>query len=73
MTEILATAAIVFPAAIIVHAVRLYFRLSLSLRMGEDMLAARGIIVSHQTIQLWAEKFGRTFAHKIVAGHPAVW
>jgi putative transposase len=29
------------------------------------MLAARGIIVSHQTIRLWAEKFGRHFAHEI--------
>ena len=29
------------------------------------MLAARGIIVSHQTVRLWAEKFGRTFANKI--------
>lgn len=25
------------------------------------MLAARGIIVSHQTIHLWAEKFGKHF------------
>ena len=30
-----------------------------------NMLAARGIIVSHQTIRLWAEKFGRTFANQI--------
>jgi len=29
------------------------------------MLAVRGIIVSHQTIRLWAEKFGRTFANEI--------
>ncbi|TQN61100.1 IS6 family transposase, partial [Agrobacterium tumefaciens] len=29
------------------------------------MLAARGIIVSHQTIRLWAEKFARTFANQI--------
>jgi len=33
--------------------------------MVEDMLAARGIIVSHQTIRLWAEKFERTFANQI--------
>ena len=45
-----------FPAEIIAHAVWLYFRFPLSLRMVEDMLAARGIIVSHQTIRLWAEK-----------------
>jgi putative transposase len=40
----------------------LYFRLPLSLRMVEDMLAARGIVVTHQTIRTWAEKFGRHFA-----------
>jgi putative transposase len=54
-----------FPAEIITHAVWLYFRFPLSLRMVEDMLAGRGIIVSHQTIRLWAEKFGQTFANQI--------
>ncbi|NVP58475.1 IS6 family transposase [Mycoplana rhizolycopersici] len=48
-----------FPAEVIAHAVWLYFRFPLSLRMVEDMLAARGVIVSHQTVRLWAEKFGR--------------
>jgi len=33
--------------------------------MVEDMLAARGVIVSHQTVRLWAEKFGRRFANDI--------
>lgn len=28
-------------------------------------MADRGIIVSHQTVRLWAEKFGRTFANEI--------
>jgi putative transposase len=32
-----------FPAEVISHAVWLYFRFPLSLRMLEDMLAARGI------------------------------
>lgn len=54
-----------FPAEVIAHAVWLYFRFPLSLRMVEDMLAARGIIVSHQTVRLWAEKFGRRFANDI--------
>ncbi len=54
-----------FPADIIARAVWLYFRFPLSLRMVEDMLAALGIIVSHQTVRLWAEKFGRTFAYEI--------
>ena len=54
-----------FPADVIAHAVWLYFRFPLSLRMVEDMLAARGVIVSHQTVRLWAEKFGRHFASDI--------
>jgi putative transposase len=54
-----------FPAEIIAHAVWLYFRFPLSLRMVEDLLAARGIIVTHQTIRTWAEKFGRHCANEI--------
>lgn len=30
--------------------------------MVEDLLAERGIIVSHHTIRQWAENFGREFA-----------
>lgn len=54
-----------FPAEVIAHTVWLYFRFLLSLRMVEDLLAARGVIVSHQTVQLWAEKFCRHFANDI--------
>ena len=32
----------------------LYFRFPLSLRMVEEMLAARGILVSHETVRQWA-------------------
>jgi len=34
-----------FPAEVISHAIWLYFRFPLSLRMVEEMLAARGILV----------------------------
>lgn len=54
-----------FPAEVIAHAVWLYLRFPLSLRMVEDLLAARGIIVSHQTVRFWVEKFGRHFANDI--------
>ena len=54
-----------FPAEVIAHAVWLYLRFPLSLRMVEDLLAARGIIVSHQAVRLWVEKFGRHFASEI--------
>jgi putative transposase len=46
-------------------AVWLYFRFPLSLRMVEEMLAARGIEVSHETIRRWAEKFGREYANRV--------
>ena len=54
-----------FPAEIISHAVWLYFRFPLSLRMVDELLAARGIIVSHETVLQWALKFGQGFANKI--------
>ncbi len=43
------------PAEIISHAVWLYFRYPLSLRMVDELLAVRGIIVSHETVRQWAE------------------
>src|SRR5215208_6445176 len=54
-----------FPAEVISHAVWLYFRFPLSLRMVEDMLAARGIGVSHGTVRQWARKLGQAFANQI--------
>ena len=51
-----------FPAKIIGHAVWLYFRFPLGLRMVEELLAARGIIVGHETVRQWARKFGQQFA-----------
>jgi putative transposase len=38
--------------------------------MVEDLLAARGIIVSHETVRCWAEKFGRIDASKICRRAP---
>src|ERR687889_1665847 len=54
-----------FPAEIIGHAVWLYFRFPLSLRMVDGLLAARGIAVSHETVRQWALKFGQEFANQI--------
>jgi len=59
-----------FPAGVIERAVWLYFRFPPSLRMVEDLLAARGIIVSHETVRCWAEKFGRIYANKILRRAP---
>jgi putative transposase len=33
--------------------------------MVEEMLAARGISVTHETISQWGLKFGREFANRI--------
>jgi putative transposase len=60
-----------FPAEVIRQAVWLYFRFPLSLRMVEEMLAARGILVSHETVRQWALKFGRDFATQIRRRLPA--
>src|SRR5215212_5388640 len=54
-----------FPGEVISHAVWLYFRFPLSLRMVDEMLAARGIVVSHETARQWARKFGQGFANQI--------
>jgi putative transposase len=60
-----------FPAEVISYAVWLYFRFPLSLRMVEEMLAARGILVSHETVRQWALKFGQSFANQIRRRLPA--
>lgn len=54
-----------FLAVMIGHAVWLYFRFPLGLRMMEELLAARGTIVSHETVRQWARKFGQSFANQI--------
>ena len=51
-----------YPAELISYAVWLYFRFPLGLRMVEEMLAARGISVTYETIRQWGLKFGREFA-----------
>src|SRR3954451_19466231 len=41
------------------------FPVPLSLRMVEELLASRGIIVSHETVRQWALKFDQEFANRI--------
>jgi putative transposase len=60
-----------FPPEVIGHAVWLYFRFPLSLRMVEEMLAARGICVTYETVRQWGKKFGNAFAGKIRERAPA--
>ncbi|HYZ24590.1 MAG TPA: hypothetical protein VE690_20765, partial [Rhodopila sp.] len=54
-----------FPAEIISLAVGLYFRFPLGLRHVGEILAARGIIVSHETVRRWGLRFGQAVANPI--------
>ena len=48
-----------FPVEISSHAVWLYFRFCLSYRDVEELLFARGIIVTYEAIRQWCRKFGQ--------------
>ncbi len=54
-----------FPAEIISHAVWLYHRFNLSYRDVEELLAARGVIVTYETVRQWCLKFGQQFANQL--------
>ena len=54
-----------FPADIIRQAVWLYFRFSLSFRDVEELMAARGVDVSYETIRCWTIKFGPLIARRL--------
>ncbi len=59
-----------FPAAIISHAVGLYFRFALSYRDVEELLAERGVIVTDETVRQWCQKFGQTDANALRRRRP---
>lgn len=54
-----------FPPSLIAHVVWLYLRFPLSLRLVEEMLLERGIVVSYETIRCWAKKFGPAYAGRL--------
>ena len=45
-----------YPSQVIPHAVWLYFRFPLSLRLAEVLLLERGIVVSYKTIRCWGQE-----------------
>jgi putative transposase len=53
-----------FPIEIISHGVWLYFRFCLSYRDVEELLFARGIIVTHEAMRKWCRKFGQAYANQ---------
>ena len=59
------------PPEIIAHAVWLYFRFPLSLRLVEYMLLERGIVVSYEMVRRWALKFGPAYARRLRRKRPS--
>ncbi|TBB37190.1 IS6 family transposase (plasmid) [Rhizobium ruizarguesonis] len=60
-----------FPPQIIARAVWLYFRFPLSLRLVEERLLERGIVVSYETIRRWCRKFGAAYAKQLRRKKPS--
>src|SRR5918998_1087477 len=59
-----------FPAEIIAHTVWLYFRFSLSFRDVEDLMAARGVTLSYETVCRWTLKVGQQYANDLRRRRP---
>jgi putative transposase len=59
-----------FPVEIISHCVWLYHRFPLSLREVEEMMLARGVLVTYETIHQWCRKFGQIFANQLRRRRP---
>ena len=61
-----------YPAEIISHCVWLYHRFPLSFREVQEMMLARGVVVSHETIRQWCAKFGAAYAAGLRRRRPRV-
>ncbi len=59
-----------YPAEIIAHTVWLYFRFSLSVRDVEELMAARGVILSYETVRRWTLKFGQQYTNELKRRRP---
>src|SRR5215469_3917189 len=57
-----------FPPIVIQHAVWLYLRFTLSYRDVEELLAERGLDLSHETVRSWVRSYGAALQH---LGFPA--
>ena len=59
-----------FPVDIISHAVWLYRCFPLSFREVEELLLARGVVVSHEAIRRWCDRFGPQYAASLRRRRP---
>src|SRR5918997_1272790 len=59
-----------FPAEIISHSVWLYYRFSRSYRDVEELMAERGVTLSHEAVRYWCRKFGQAYANALRRRRP---
>ena len=59
-----------YPIEVIGHAVWLYHRFALSLRDVEELMLARGVVVTYETIRSWCAKFGPDYAARLRRRRP---
>jgi putative transposase len=59
-----------FPVEIINHCVWLYFRFPLRFREVEELMLARGIVLSYETIRRRCAKFGQAYANQLRQRRP---
>ena len=58
------------PVEIMAHTVWLYFRLSLSFRDVEELMAVCGTTLSYETARRWTLKFGQQYANELKRRRP---
>ncbi len=59
-----------YPIEVIGHAVWLYHRFALSLRDVEELMVARGVVVTYETIRSWCARFGPDYANQLRRRRP---
>ncbi len=59
-----------YPAEIIAHTVWLHFRFSLSFGDVDELMAARGVILSYETVRHWTLSFGQHYANDLRRNRP---
>jgi putative transposase len=59
-----------FPSEVISHCVWLYFRFCLSYRDVEELMADRGVTLSHEAVRYWCRKFGQVYANRLRRRRP---
>lgn len=59
-----------FPAEIISHGVWLYFRFCLSYRDVEELMAARGVILTYEAVRYCCRTFGQGYANQLRCRRP---